>query len=92
MCVCVHRPGESLRLIHNQCLSSQGVIAITQQVAMETSLIGSRTESTINRCPWRKGGRGRSSSVSLQRSRGGVVPAPALAKAGAAGAGTQIRL
>jgi len=50
-CVCVHKPRESLRLAHNQCLSLQDVITITQQVAVEKSLIGSHTESTINRCP-----------------------------------------
>ena len=51
MYVCVHKPRESLRLALNQCLSSQVVIAITQQVAVEKSLIGSQPESTINRCP-----------------------------------------
>jgi len=33
-CVCVHKPRESLRLALNQCLSSQDVTAITQQVSL----------------------------------------------------------
>jgi len=48
-CMCAHKPREFLHLAHNQCLSLQDVIAITQQVAMEKSLIRSQTESTITR-------------------------------------------
>ena len=41
------KPRDWLCLALNQCLSSQDLIVIPQQVAMEKSLIGSQTESTI---------------------------------------------
>ena len=66
------KPRELLRLALNQCLSSQDVIVIPQQVAMEKSLIGSQSETTITRCP--KKGRKGVQSVSQQRS-GGFVSA-----------------
>ena len=59
-------PEELLCLALNQCFSSQDVIVIPQQVAMEKSLIGSQSESTITRCP-KKGGGVEVQSVSQQR-------------------------
>jgi len=83
------KPRELLCLALNQCLSSQDVIVIPQQVAMEKSLIGAQTESTITRCP--KKGRGSSERLAAAIS-GRVVTVAALAKAGARRAGMQIRL
>ncbi|ROL53851.1 Surfeit locus protein 4 [Anabarilius grahami] len=64
------------------CLSPQDCQSDTQQVAMETALIRSQTESTISRCLWDWGEEHK--SVSLQCSSGGVVvPTAALAEASA---------